>query len=137
MTISCDFDGVIHRYGRGWADGSIYDAPMPGAIDGLNHLLRQDAVFILTTRDPEPVMSWLQPHGFDVTADDRCTTCLDPARSGACPDCKGTGRISSWTVRGVLLVTNRKLPALRYVDDRALRFESWAQTLADIDGVTA
>lgn len=35
---------------------------------------------------------------------------------------------------GMLLVTNRKLPAVAYVDDRAVRFESWNQTLATLIG---
>lgn len=137
MTIALDLDGVVHWYRRGWQDGTIYDEPMPGAIEGIHHLLRQDAVFILTTRDPAQVVPWLQQFGLDVTADERCRTCLDTGRPRACPDCKGTGRIMSWTRRGLLLVTNRKLPALVYVDDRALRFESWTQTLADVAAVTA
>lgn len=136
MTFSVDFDGVIHRYRRGWGDGSIYDGPVPGAIAGLNELLLQDAVFVLTSRNPEPVRSWLQQFEFDVTTDERCRTCLDPARPGTCPHCKGSGQLTSWTQRGLLLVTGRKLPALRYVDDRALRFESWEQTLADLADLT-
>jgi hypothetical protein len=37
-----------------------------------------------------------------------------------------------WTTCGILLVTNRKLSAAAYLDDRAVRFTSWAQALADL-----
>ena len=28
-AVAFDFDGVIHRYSKGWQDGSIYDEPFP------------------------------------------------------------------------------------------------------------
>src|SRR5690606_42044179 len=43
-TVAVDFDGVIHAYSRGWQDGSIYDEPVPGAVDGLRQLMEQYAV---------------------------------------------------------------------------------------------
>jgi hypothetical protein len=109
MTIACDFDGVIHAYSRGWADGTIYDSPLPGAIEGLRALMVADAVFIHTTRDPAQVAKWLSARGFI------CRTEHDGP---------------FWNVRGQLLVTNRKLAAVAYLDDRAVRFESWSQALA-------
>jgi hypothetical protein len=135
VTISVDFDGVLHRYGRGWADGTIYDPPMPGALAGLRTLLDLDAVFILTSREPEQVMPWLQGHGFDVTIDERCAACLRSADS-ACRTCRGSRLLPFWTLRDQLLVTNRKLPARLYLDDRAVRFTDWDQALADIARLT-
>lgn len=111
MTIGVDFDGVIHQYSKGWADGSIYGPPVTGSLEGLRLLMREHAVFIFTTRDASQVMLWLTDLGFDCRAD--------------------TGE-TFWNKRGVLLVTNRKLAATAYVDDRAIRFQHWAQALADI-----
>ncbi|MCD7440266.1 hypothetical protein K4B79_18805 [Streptomyces lincolnensis] len=112
MTIAVDFDGVIHTYSRGWADGTIYDPPLPGALDGLRALLDQDAVFIHTTRDPVQVAMWLTAHG------------------GFTCQLQHTGPF--WNVRGELLVTNRKLAATAYLDDRAVRFTNWDQALAEL-----
>ncbi|MFJ8992647.1 hypothetical protein ACIRQH_19900 [Streptomyces sp. NPDC102279] len=109
MTLAVDFDGVIHAYSRGWADGTIYDPPVPGALEGLRALLDQDAVFVFTARDIGQVAAWLLDRGFHV-------------RVGY------DGEF--WNERGPLLVTNRKLPATAYLDDRAVRFTDWDQALA-------
>lgn len=114
MTIAVDFDGVIHRYSKGWQDGTIYDDPMLGAISGLNELMRRDAVFIHTSRDPMTVALWL-------TEKLGVTATWEP--EGARPH-------EFWNDRGRVLVTNRKLPATVYIDDRGLRFESREQTMA-------
>ncbi|MEE4598253.1 hypothetical protein V2J94_41530 [Streptomyces sp. DSM 41524] len=131
MTIAIDFDGVIHAYSKGWHDGTIYDGPVPGALDGLRRLLDQDAIFIFTTREPEQVMPWLESHGFDVTIDDRCGVCPNGI-ANICAACMGSGLLTFWNERGQLLVTNRKLAATAYLDDRAVRFTDWEQALADL-----
>lgn len=146
-TVAVDFDGVIHRYSRGWQDGTIYDPPVPGTVHALRALLEQYAVYVLTTREPEQVMPWLEGLGFDVTIDERCDRChgdgglqdvdLDgrPVMGRAedpCRECKGSGQLWAWDGRGQLLVTNRKLPAIAYIDDRAIRFTSWQQASYDL-----
>lgn len=109
MTIAVDFDGVIHSYENGWQDGSIYGTEIRGAFQSLRLLMEQDAVFIHTSREPSQVAAWLDTvGGFD------CTT-----------RCDGT----FWNLRGVLLVTDRKLPASAYIDDRGVRFHTWDNTL--------
>lgn len=116
-TIAVDFDGVIHRYSRGWHDGSIYDDPMPGALAALRMLQDAHAVYVHTTRDPEQVVLWLTRHGVTATAHD-----------GGC---------EFWDDQATILVSTRKLPALAYVDDRAVRFESWPQTMRQLQEMTA
>ena len=58
-SIAVDLDGVIHRYAKGWHDGSIYDEPIDGAFEALRELMKKYAVFILTTREAESVAAWL------------------------------------------------------------------------------
>ena len=129
-TVAVDFDGVIHAYSKGWQDGSIYDDPMPGAFDGLRKLMESYAVFIHTTRDPLPVGNWLMERGhFDVLVE---ATWLDVDEDGK-PDVYNDGLDREfWNEQGRILVTRRKLPAIAYVDDRGVRFESWDQALADL-----
>lgn len=116
MTLAVDFDGVIHRYSKGWVDGSIYDEPIPGSLDGLRKLMEQEAVFIHTTRDERQVALWLEVRGFAV--------------------CYSWDGPPFWNERGILLVTNKKLAARAYLDDRAVRFVNWEQALADLsDGI--
>ncbi|MFJ9114445.1 hypothetical protein ACIRJO_02730 [Streptomyces sp. NPDC102394] len=135
MTVAVDFDGVVHGYSRGWADGTIYDPPLPGAIDALHLLMDEHPVFIFTTREPEQVRAWLAEYGFDATTDERCSHCSRRGDSGNpadCSYCKGSGLLTFWNPRGQLLVTNRKLAAEVYIDDRALHFQNWDQALLEL-----
>lgn len=111
MTLAVDFDGVIHAYSCGWHDGTIYDPPMLGALDGLRQLMGHDAVFIFTAREPAQVAEWLSRRGFI---------------------CRTEHDSPFWNVRDQLLVTNLKLAANSYLDDRAVHFTSWDQALADL-----
>jgi hypothetical protein len=120
VTIAVDFDGVIHAYSKGWHDGSIYDPPLPGAIEGLGALMAGDAVFIFTTRDADPVARWLRRQGVAAVTETEVGTTIPVF----------------WNERGRVLVTNRKLPAVVYLDDRAVRFAGWPQALAAIKDAT-
>lgn len=110
-TLAVDFDGVIHTYERGWADGTIYGDVIPGAKAALLALMDMYAVYIHTTRDAWDVASWIAVRL-------AIETITDVPDSGF------------WDQTGILLVTDRKLPAIAYIDDRAVRFENWADTLA-------
>jgi hypothetical protein len=112
-AVAVDFDGVIHAYSKGWQDGTIYDGPVPGAIDGLRKLMETFAVFVHTTRPPRQVGDWLR---------------------GYVPvlvEHPGVRR-EFWDQLGAVYITNRKLPAVAYIDDRAIRFTTWAQALDDL-----
>jgi 5'(3')-deoxyribonucleotidase len=89
--ICIDFDGVIHKYSKGWQGGKIYDDPMPGAKEALEKLQKEYELVIFTTR-------------------------------------KETSDVSMWMAKNGLpnlAVTNEKLPAIAYIDDRAVRFTNW------------
>ncbi|KDN80501.1 hypothetical protein [Kitasatospora cheerisanensis] len=115
QAVGVDFDLTLIRHDQGWQDGRIYGQPIPGALESLRALLRVRAVFIVTARHRtfHPLIAeWLTAHGFDAVVDD------DPDRC-------------YWTTRGRILVTNKKLGAACYIDDRAIEFGGdWTAALA-------
>lgn len=121
QTIAVDFDGVLHSYDKGWADGAIYGDWLPGAVTALSQLMQQRAVFIHTTRNPRQVARWIERQsGYGI----ECTTRLPRT-------CWGR-RKPFWNQQGVLLVTDRKLAAVAYIDDRAVRFVNWPDALTAV-----
>ncbi|MFE0461810.1 hypothetical protein ACFW1A_21440 [Kitasatospora sp. NPDC058965] len=115
-AVGLDFDQTLVAHDDGWQDGRIYGKPIPGAIEAVHALVEVRAVFVVTARPRRfhpAVAQWLGQHtGLDTLVD------VDPDRA-------------YWLERRRLLVTNKKLGAALYVDDRALRFEGdWTTTLA-------
>lgn len=111
-SIAIDFDGVIHRYSKGWNGGAIYDPPVEGVRDALARIHKRYNVVIFTTRvnpathggdtQMDAILAWLDRHGF---------------RRGEHFD----------------EISHVKQPALVYIDDRALRFTAWDTTLEELD----
>lgn len=101
-TICVDFDGVIHKYSKGWHDGSIYDEPIEGAISSMAKLQRKGfRVAIFTARrEYLEIGLWLKKH--DVNKELNFNE---------------------------LIITSTKLPAVAYIDDRAIRFVNWTEAL--------
>jgi hypothetical protein len=111
-TIAVDLDGVIHAYSKGFDDGTMYDSVVPGAIESLKELVDGGyRVVIFTAR-------------------------MNPKFSDAEMQRKS---VEKWLALNRLQegihyheVTNNKPPATVYIDDRAVRFENWRQTMEDV-----
>jgi hypothetical protein len=93
-----DFDGPIHKYSRGWLDGTAYDGPTEGSKEALEAMEEVGFdVVIFSSRDAEQIREWLALYGYK------------PYR-----------------------VTNVKEPALCQIDDRAIRWINWDQSINDL-----
>jgi adenylyl-sulfate kinase len=64
-TISIDFDGVIHKYSKGFQGlDNAYDPPMDGAIEGIEKLYNEGYTLkILSSRPKEVIYPWLEKYG--------------------------------------------------------------------------
>jgi len=118
-AVAVDFDGVIHAYRRGIHDGTCYDEPMPGALDAIRDMARVRPVAVMTARPIGMVADWFDQHAPDIPL------YLDPNLHR-----------EWWDELGTLLITNRKIVAQHYIDDRALRFtenvDGWDGTMRRI-----
>ena len=64
-TISIDFDGVIHKYSKGFRGlDDAYDPPMDGAVEGIKELYDEGYTLkILSSRPKEVIYPWLKKYG--------------------------------------------------------------------------
>lgn len=117
-TVGIDFDGVVHQY-NGWCD--VENQPIPGAFEGIRELHKNYNLFIFCARERGDAVSCLDriPHWFAMH---------ELGIEVVCPETHG----HFWNDRRIL-VTNMKLPAVAYIDDRAIRFQNWTQTLSDME----
>ena len=121
MTISIDFDGVIHQYSKGYQDGSIYDPPIKGAARFIYDCMfvKNWSVFILSTREPEQINEWMESVLFQGKELPFKITILPPEQK-------------FWNEKKNIGITNRKLAAHVYIDDRGLRFEGHFEGMIDL-----
>lgn len=105
-TIAFDFDGVLHAYRDGYKDGTAYDIPNEGVKETLKYLLRDYAVYVFSTRSPEMIQDWFARHQLGFVTE------IIPEDS----------TIRFWSTRNVIGISRLKLPAVAYIDDRAIRF---------------
>ena len=109
-TIAIDFDGVIHKYSKGWQDGSIYDEPVDGVAEALCLLSMRFNLVIYTARqDKEAVKRWMDEKVWNGNKTFKPTD---------------------------IEITNHKPPAIAYIDDRAVRFTDWANALNCLRKIT-
>lgn len=113
-TVALDFDGVLHPYTKGWHDGTCYDPPTADAVRALDELMGTRPVAIMTARPLDPVGDWLDEHVPHIPY------VLDYQM-----------QFDHWADNTTLLVTNRKIVAAYYVDDRAIRFGQGRRAMAD------
>ena len=106
QTLAVDFDGVIHSYTTPWeAPTVIPDPPVEGAIEWLHEMMQEFDITIMSSRAISleaigAIHLWLMNY---------CSA----------KQWSGTGQ-----TRGLqhIEITNEKVPAMIYVDDRGWRF---------------
>jgi len=130
-TIAIDFDWVIHKYSKWWHDWTIYDNPIDWAFEYIEQLIKEwYSVFIHSTRSPRKIKQWLEPL-IMVSAYEHYwpgESPFDYRWTRYWYTCEVINFFSNWfskfwNKQGVLWITNKKLPAIAYIDDRAVRFE--------------
>ena len=63
--IAVDFDGCIHRFSKGWQDGSLYDDVVEDSVKEINRLQEKGyKIVIFTVRTNfDEIIHWLGLHG--------------------------------------------------------------------------
>jgi len=110
-TIAIDFDGVIHSFELGFHDGTIYGTPIEGSIESIKKIAEKYTIVIYTAKAKK----------------DR------PLVNGM----TGTELVWEWLHKYDLAkyikdVTAEKPRCICYIDDKAIQFKNWNQSLTDL-----
>lgn len=108
--LGLDFDGVIYKNSKGFHDGTMYDEPIKGAVESIKYLnedLEYDLVIYTCKANPE------RPLVDGKTGIELVWEWLD--KYGIKENIKD--------------VTYIKPNAVAYIDDKAIRFDNWQNTI--------
>lgn len=113
--IMVDFDGVLHKYDS-WNDGILNKEAIDGSREALDTLHKQGyEIVIFTTRASKLSNS-------DPSSDELIM------------------RVKQWLKEHNIYydkITAEKLPAVAYIDDKAIRFEGvWSEVLQKLEEIT-
>ena len=107
-TLAIDFDGVIHDHNLGFHDGTCYGKPIKGAIDAIKLLSKKYTIIIFTCK--------ANPNR--------------PLIDGKTGIELVWGWLKKYNIdKCIKDVTYNKPNALFYIDDKAIHFNNWDNTL--------
>jgi len=98
--ICIDLDGVVHSYHKGFHDGTLYGFPIPGAKEFIDEMKEMYEIAIYTAR-------------------------VSKSKGRFAPRTKKK-KVRKWLDKYDIyydVVTSDKLPAIAYIDDRAIEFK--------------
>jgi len=111
VNLGIDFDGVIHKSSKGYYNGTVYDDPVPGALEALKNLSQQYTIIIYT--------------------------CKARKDRGLTNGKTGIELIWEWLEKNAMAsyvskVTAEKPRAVAYIDDKAVHFSDWEKCIKDL-----
>ena len=111
-NVLIDFDGVIHKYSKGFYDGTIYDPPIEGAKEAIDKLKNKYRIVIFSAR-------------------------LSPTTNKDVEDQKKN--MINWLSKYNIYydqLSYEKIPAVAYIDDLAIHFTGdWDDILNKVEGL--
>jgi len=106
--LAVDFDGVLHNNSKGFYDGTCYGEPIEGSIEAIKELSKEFRIVIFTAKAKanRPLVNGLT----------------------------GQQHVLNWLKKHGLdtfveEVTSEKPRAIAYIDDKAIQFTSWRETI--------
>lgn len=110
-NLAIDFDGVIHKNSKGFHDGTVYDEPIEGSYEALKELSQYYNLIIFSAkaRLDRPIVN----------------------------NKTGIEHIWEWLKKYqmdsfISEVVSEKPRAIYYIDDKAIQFTNWKNTLNQI-----